>query len=145
VNSSTFFDRLLDLIAGKGIHVLVGCAIVFAIAYLLKSLPLVGPAIWKLFAHAAQTFSKVFGSVLSWTLIRLFNFAINLSVTVAYNVGVALYCLGMYLAWHVSVWRARNNGHRLPDEPNYPGPPGWIVIARPPKAKSEGHGGGHRH
>jgi len=145
MDSTTFFDRLFDLIAGKGQHLFVMFAIVFVIAYLLKGLPLVGPTIWKVFAHAAQTFSKVVGSTLSWVLIRAFNFAVNLCATVACYIGVAFYCLGQYLVWQVSVRRARSNGHRLPDEPDYPGPPGWIVIARPPKAKAEGHGGGHRH
>jgi len=144
MDSTTFFDRLFDLIAGKGVHVIVWCVIVFVIAYLIKSLPLVGPAIWKVLAHASQTFSKVVGSALSWGLIRVFNFAVNLLVTVAYNIGVALYCLGMYVMWQLAVRRARSNGRRLPIEPNYPGPPVWIVIATPPKAKPKGHGEGGR-
>lgn len=146
MNSTTFFDRLFDLIAGKGEHLFVICAMVFIIAYLFKSfVPVVGPGVWNLLVHAAKSFSSLGAKGLGWVLIRAFNFAVNLCVTVACYVGVALYCLGMYLAWRVFVWRARNSGRRLPVEPNYPGPPGWIAIARPPKAKAEGHGGGHRH
>lgn len=141
MDSSTFFDRLFDLIAGKGVHLIVWCVIVFTIAFLLKGfVPVVGPGVWSLLIHAAKTALKAGGSVLSWGLIRAFNFAVNLLVTVAYNLGVALYCLGMYVMWQLSVSRARGSGRRLPIEPNYPGPPGWIVIATPPKAKPKGHG-----